>query len=76
MRFKVQPQPAVVQVVDVGSWCWSTRGSSGGSVDYWRGRQMLEFFFNGCDVGINGLIEQAGLRRVELLVASAKLPTI
>ena len=30
MRFKVQPQPVVVQVVDSGSWCWSMRGGFGG----------------------------------------------
>ena len=43
------------------------------SVDDWRGRQMFEFFFNGCDVGINSLIEQAGLGRIELLTATAEL---
>ena len=40
MRFKVQPQPGVVQLVDSGSWCISTRGGSGGSalrLGCWRG---------------------------------------
>ena len=46
------------------------------SVDDWRGRQMFEFFFNGCDVGINGLVEQAGLCRVKLLTAPAELPAL
>ena len=34
---------------------------AGCRVDYWRGRQMLEFQLDGRDVSINGLIEQAGL---------------
>ena len=34
---------------------------------------MLEFLLDGCDVGINGLIEQAGLGRIELLTATAEL---
>jgi len=35
----------------------------------------LQFQIDGRDVGIDGLIEQAGLGRVELLAAPAELPT-
>ena len=38
------------------------------------GRELFEFFFNGCDVGIDGFIEQAGLCLIELLAAASELP--
>ena len=34
---------------------------------------MLEFQLDGRDVGVDGLIKQAGLRRVKVLAASAEL---
>ena len=36
-------------------------------------RQTLKFLLDGRDVRINGLVEQAGLDRIELLAAAAKL---
>ena len=66
-----------VVLVDAGQ-LWRQRCASGQlagrSVDYWRGRQILEFQLDGRDVGIDGLIEQAGLGRVKLLTAASELP--
>ena len=36
----------------------------------------MEFQLDGRDVGIDGFIEQAGLRRIELFTAPAKLPAL
>ena len=37
---------------------------------------MLEFQLDGLDIGVDGLIKQAALRRVKLLAASAELPAL
>jgi hypothetical protein len=41
-----------------------------------RGRQLLELHFDGGDVRIEGLVEQAELRRIKPLAALAELPTL
>ena len=87
MRFKVQPAARSGAsggfgfVVLVDAWqLWRQRCAfgllTGRRVGYWCGRQMLEFQFDGCDVGIYGLVEQAGLGLIELLAAPAELPAL
>ena len=49
---------------------------TGCGVGSWRRRQRLQLQLDGRDVGFNGLIEQAGLGRVKLLAAFAKLPAL
>ena len=66
----------LVHAGQLGRQCCASGLLAGRSVDDWRGRQMLEFQLDGCDVRIDGFIEQAGLGRIELLAAPAELPTL
>ncbi len=38
-----------------------------------RGCQILQFLLDGCDVGVDGLIEQTGLASIELFAAAPEL---
>ncbi len=42
----------------------------------WRGLQGLKLGFNRCDIGVDQVIEQAGLLRIHLLAALGKLQTL
>ena len=81
MCFRTQPQPGVVLHAAQRGWQggafgllahWGDGGVGGGG----GGRELFEFDFNGGDVRLQGIFQQAALACVKLLTATPELPAL